>query len=66
METSVWAGVAMLYGLAPLAVFCGILYYAHYHAKEKGMRIFLYLTGGGGRWPASAGSFMQRSPCLDI
>lgn len=48
METSVWAGVAMLYGLAPLAVFCGILYSAHYHAKGKGMRIFLYLTGGGG------------------
>lgn len=48
METSIWAAVAMLYGLVPLTLFCGILYYAHYHAKNKWNRVLLYLTGGGG------------------
>ena len=48
METSIWSAVAMLYGLVPLTVSCGILYYAHYHAKSRWKRVLLYITGGGG------------------
>ena len=48
MEHAVWNAVAMLYGLVPLTVFGGILYYAHYHATDKRLRIPLYILGGLG------------------
>ena len=48
METSIWAAVAMLYGIVPLTVFCGILYYAHYHSKAGWSRVLLYILGGAG------------------
>ena len=48
MEHAVWNAVAMLYGLVPLTVFGGVLYYAHYHARGWKIRIPLYMFGGLG------------------
>ncbi len=44
----IWGMIAMVYALVPMVVFGGLLYWAHYRAKNKYIRILLYVLGAVG------------------
>lgn len=45
MEPVIWLAFAALCAAIPLILFCALLYYAHYHSKNKYLRFLFYVIG---------------------